>query len=231
MNAIQQNPRDVTVLISGRRSVRAFLDRPVRRRVIEDLLAVASRAPSGNNSQPWRIHVLTGSAKTRLSDAILTERASGAPEPVAEYEYYPRVWPEPYLGRRREIGWNLYHLLGIEKEDRPSARRWHDQNFVFFGAPVGLIFTQDRRLGLGSFIDLGMFLEAFAIAARTSELETCAQAAFAAYHATIRRQLGLAPEEMVICGLALGFEDKAAVPNRLRTTRVPVADFTTFHAE
>jgi nitroreductase len=135
------------------------------------------------------------------------------------------------LSRRRQIGWDLYHLLGIEKGDRAAARRWHDQNFTFFGAPVGMVLTIDRRLGLGALIDLGMFIEAVAIAARAFGLETCPQAAFGAYHRIIRDTLALPPEEMVICGLALGFEDRDAVPNRLRTSRVPVEGFVSFHAQ
>jgi nitroreductase len=221
----------VLAAIGGRRSIRAFLDRPVSPGLVEEILAAAARAPSGNNSQPWRVHVLTGPAKARLSEAILAKRAKGLPEPAFEYPYYPATWPEPYLSRRREVGWDLYHLLGIEKGDRAAAHRWHDQNFTFFGAPVGMILTTDRRLGLGALIDLGMFLEAVAIAARAFGLETCAQAAFGAYHDTIRDTLDLPSEAMVICGLALGFEDQDAVPNRLRTSRVPVESFASFHAD
>jgi nitroreductase len=135
------------------------------------------------------------------------------------------------LSRRRQIGWDLYHQLGIGKGDRAAARRWHDQNFTFFGAPVGMILTTDRRLGLGALIDLGMFLEAVAIAARAFGLETCAQAAFGAYHRTIRGKLALPPEEMVVCGLALGVEDRDAVPNRLRPSRVPPEIFASFYAD
>jgi nitroreductase len=224
-----QNQEMVLATISGRRSVRAFLDRPVSHRKVEEILAIASHAPSGSNNQPWRVHVLSGPAKARLSAAILAERASGAPEPALEYRYYPDHWPEPYLGRRREVGWALYGLLNIKKGDRTGARAWQDRNFTFFGAPVGMILTMDRRLGLGAVIDVGMFLEALVVAARGFGLATCVQAAFGAYHAVARRELALAPEEMVICGLSLGFEDKDALPNRLRTTRVGVEDFTTFH--
>ena len=226
-----QARQTVLATISGRRSVRAFLDRPVSRGKVEEILAIASRAPSGSNHQPWRVHVLSGPAKARLSAAILAERASGAPEPALEYRYYPNDWPQPYLGRRREVGWALYELLSIEKGDRSGARAWHDRNVTFFGAPVGMILTTDRRLGLGALIDVGMFLEALIIAARAFGLEACTQAAFGAYHAVARRELALTPEEMVICGLSLGFEDKDALPNRLRTTRVGVEGFTTFHVD
>ena len=215
--------------IAHRRSVRAFLERTVPQSVIEDLLKTAARAPSGNNSQPWTVHVLKGTAKARLTQAIMAERAGDTHEPAMEYQYYPECWPEPYLGRRREVGWALFKLLGIQKGDRTGSRAWHDRNFDFFGAPVGLIVTMDRRLGLGALIDIGMFLEALAIGARSFGLETCAQAAFGAYHEVVRSALSLAPEEMVICGMALGFEDQDAIPNALRTRRVVLSDFATFH--
>jgi nitroreductase len=221
----------VLATISGRRSVRAFTNRPVPTDAITAILAAAARSPSANNTQPWRVHVLTGAAKDRLSAAILDERASGKPEPAMEYGYHPAEWPEPYLSLRREVGWALYGLLRISKGDRATARRWHDQNFTFFGAPVGMVMTVDRRLGLGSLIDIGMFLEALNIAARSFGLEACAQAAFGVYHAIVRRELRLTVEEKVICGLSLGFEDKEALPNQLRTSRVPVEKFAKFHSE
>jgi nitroreductase len=226
-------PSTSTVLatISDRRSVRAFTKRPVPTEVITAILAAAARSPSGNNTQPWRVHIVTGAAKERLSAAILDERATGRPEPAMGYAYHPVEWPEPHRTLRREIGWALYGLLGIRKGDRAAARRWHDQNFTFFGAPVGMIMTVDRRLGLGSLIDIGMFLEALNIAARSFGLEACAQAAFGCYHSIVRRELSLAAEEQVICGLSLGFEDKEALPNQLRTSRLPVEEFARFHSE
>jgi nitroreductase len=215
--------------IAGRRSVRAFIDRDVPLEVIGSLIEAAARAPSGNNSQPWKLHVLTGASKSRLTDAIMATRTDDTPEPAMEYHYYPESWPEPYLGRRRQVGWALYNLLGIQKGDRAGSRAWHDRNFDFFGAPVGLIVTTDRRLGLGALIDVGMFLEGLAIGARSFGVETCPQAAFAAYHEVVRSLLALPTEDMVVCGMALGFEDRDAVQNALRTPRAALADFTTFH--
>ncbi len=215
--------------ITTRRSVRGYQDRPVPRHTMERILAAASRVPSGNNSQPWRVHVLSGAGRQRLTDAIMAERAAGGNDPQPEYDYYPQSWPEPYLSRRRANGWELYGLLGIKKGDRAKGRAWNDENYRFFGAPVGLILTQDRRLGLGLRIDLGMFMEGIAVAARGLGLDTRPQAAFAHYHAVIREVLGLAPEDMVVCGMSLGFADEGATPNRLRTEREPVAGFATFH--
>ena len=217
--------------VEGRSAVRGYLDRSVPRPLVERILAAAARAPSGNNSQPWRVHVLTGQARVRLGDVILAARQADPADPAPEYDYYPQEWPEPYSGRRRTNGWELYGLLGIQKGDRVKSRAWHDQNFRFFGAPVGLILTRDRRLGLGALIDLGMFMEGVAVAARGLGLDTCPQAAFAHYHAIIRSELRLAPEDMVICGMSLGYADMSVSANRLHTEREPVSGFATFHSE
>ena len=221
---------DVLDALESRFSVRGHLHRPVPCAAIETILTAAARAPSGNNSQPWRVHVLTGAAREGLGKAILAARKV-ADDPSPEYDYHPEAWPEPYRSRRRANGWELHGLLGIAKGGRARSRAWHGENFRFFGAPVGLILTRDRRLGLGALIDLGMFLDGIAVAARGLGLDTCPQAAFAHYHAVIRRELGLAPEEMVICGMSLGYADMAAAANHLRTEREPVSGFATFHTD
>ncbi len=218
----------VLAAISSRRSVRGFKDTPVPRATVETILTAAARAPSATNTQPWRVHVLTGTARAALVAAIMAERATGAAEPAPEYPYYSAEMPEPYLARRRAVGWQLYGLLGIAKGDRAGARGWHDQNFSFFGAPVGMIFTVDRRLGLGAFIDLGMFMQNIMVAARGFGLDTCPQAAFAGYHATIRRELALPAEDMVLCGMALGWANADAVANTLVSERVALGDFAVF---
>ena len=128
-------------------------------------------------------------------------------------------------------GWELYGLLGIQKGDRAKSRAWQDENFRFFGGPVGLILTRDRRLGLGALLDLGMFMQGVAVAARSFGLDTCPQAAFAHYHAIIRSELRLAPEDMVMCGMALGYTDMSAPANRLHTERELVSGFATFHSD
>ncbi|HLZ64581.1 MAG TPA: nitroreductase [Aliidongia sp.] len=228
MSELIKDQHPVLAAITGRRSVRAFLDKPVPREAVEEILAAASHAPSGNNTQPWRVHVLQGAAKDSLTAAIMAVRHAREQEPPAEYPYYPEAWFEPYLARRRAIGWQLYGLLGIGKGDRQAAQAWHDQNFRFFGAPVGLIFTVDRRLGLGAYLDVGMFMQNIMTAARGCGLDTCAQAAFAAYHDVIRHELQLPSEELVLCGMALGWADPDALVNRLSTDREPLETYASF---
>jgi nitroreductase len=214
----------VLAAIAGRRSVRGYLDRPVPRSTMETILTAAARAPSGNNTQPWHVHVLTGAAKTRLTAAILA--AGGNPMP--EYPYYPERWAEPYLTRRRTLGWNLYGLLGIARGDREAARAWHDRNYAFFGAPVGMVFTLDRDLGRGAWLDLGMFLQNVMTAARGLGLDSCPQAALAHPHEIVRRELSVPAQQIVVCGMALGWADPDAVPNRLVSQREPLAGWATF---
>lgn len=219
--------RAVEHAITSRRSIRAFLPKPVPRELVEHLLDVAARAPSGTNMQPWRAHVLTGAAKQRLSDALVAEHMAGLPE-EAEYSYYPAEFFEPYLARRRKVGWDLYGLLGIRRGETERMRRQHARNYAFFGAPVGIIFTMDRRLEIGSWLDYGMFLQNLMVAARGHGLDSCPQAAFARHHRTIRDILGLDPAEVVVCGFSLGFADPDAAENRLVTERAPAREFATF---
>jgi len=214
--------------IVSRRSVRAFLPTPVPDETVKDILRVASRAPSGTNMQPWKVYVVTGERKAALSHAILDSGIR--PEKIEwdEYRYYPDQFFEPYLTRRRTVGFALYSLLGIGRREVERMRAQHDRNFTFFDAPVGMIFTIDRRLNIGSWLDYGMFLENIMIAARARGLHTCPQAAFAPYHRQIRPLLGIPEEEMVVCGMALGHEDESKPENALRSERAPVEEFVTF---
>nr|WP_223216833.1 nitroreductase [Paraburkholderia phenoliruptrix] len=222
------NPVDAALLT--RRSVRAFLRTPVPRADIEAILEVASRAPSGTNTQPWKVYVLTGRALARLSEALLAAYDDPQRDELyrEEYAYYPRDWVSPYIDRRRKIGWDLYGLLGIGKGDKARMHEQHAQNYRFFGAPVGLLFTIDRVMERGSWLDYGMFLQAIMTAARGRGLDTCPQAAFTPFHQMIAAQLGLPPEEQLVCGMSLGFADESAPVNALRTEREPVERFTRF---
>jgi len=221
----------VDFAITSRRSLRAFLPTPVPRETIESILAVASRAPSGTNTQPWKVHVVTGEAKSRLSAAVLAahDDPAVARTHTEEWDYYPRQWASPYIERRRKVGWDLYGLLGIGKTDRAAMHAQHGRNFRFFDAPVGLVFTIDRVMRQGSYLDYGMFLQSVMVAARGRGLDTCPQAAFMQYHRIIAEQLTIPATEMVVCGMSLGYADPSKVENRLVTEREPVGAFATFH--
>jgi nitroreductase len=211
--------------IASRRSIRAFLPTPVPRADVERILDIAARAPSGTNMQPWRGYAMAGAPLRALCDALVAEAGAKV---EAEYRYYPEAFFEPYLSRRRKVGWDLYGLLGIAKGESEKMQRQHARNFTFFGAPVGLIFTIDRRLEIGSWLDTGMFLGNVMTVARGMGLDTCPQAAFAPHHRTIRAMLGIPENEVVVCGMALGHADPAAPENTLVTERAAAAEFCAF---
>lgn len=220
----------VDAAITSRRAVRAFLPTPVPRQTIEAILRVAARAPSGTNTQPWKVTVLTGRAKAALSARIRAAYDDPAERArhTEGYAYYPTEWVPPYIDRRRKIGWDLYGLLGIGKGDKARMHAQHGRNYAFFDAPVGMIFRIDRVMRQGSWLDYGMFLQNIMVAARARGLDTCPQAAFAPFHRLIAEQLGLPDTETVVCGMSLGHADPDAVENRLETERAPVESFATF---
>jgi nitroreductase len=219
----------VTDAITSRRSTRVFRRQAVERETIERLLALASRAPSGSNTQPWRVHVLSGAALRRMTDVLSAAFAADKPE-TADYHYYPQVWRDPYISRRRATGWGLYKLAGVARGDHEAGKRQRSLNYTFFGAPVGLIFTIDNDLEQGSWLDYGMFLQTLMIAARGFGLDTCPQAAIANYPDLVRDELALPATQIVVCGMALGYADTSATTNTLRTGREPVSTFARFYA-
>ena len=220
----------VDAAITTRRSLRAFLPTLVPRASIEEILAVAARSPSGTNTQPWKVYVLTGAAKTSLSRKI--QEAFNDPaereKHSEEYAYYPTEWKSPFIDRRRKVGWDLYGLLDIAKTDKARMHAQHARNYDFFDAPVGLMFTIDRVMRQGSWLDYGMFLQSIMVAARGRGLDTCPQAAFMQFHRIISEHIGAPDNEQVVCGMSLGFADPAAVENTLVTEREPVSAFTRF---
>ncbi|QTL03768.1 nitroreductase [Aquabacter sp. L1I39] len=220
-------PLSAEEAIRTRRSVRAFLPMPVPKETIVRILDLAARAPSGSNIQPWQVLVVTGDA-LRVLAAELNERALSGDKGAADYRYYPSTWREPYLGRRRKVGWALYGALGIARGEDEKMRQQHARNFLFFGAPVGLFFTIDRDMEQGSWLDYGMFLENIMLAARSFGLDTCPQAAFNVYGAFIAERLAIPKTRMLVCGMALGHADPHAPENGFLTEREPVADFTRF---
>jgi nitroreductase len=223
----------VIELLHARRSVRSYLDKPVPKEVIVDLLRAAARSPSGTNMQPWRVYVLTGEAKNTLSREVLAKRElephrEKPPKPFGEYDYNPEPLFEPFLTRRRTVGFGLYQILGVARGDRTASWIIAGRNFEFFGAPVGLIFTIDRSLQQGSWLDYGIFLQSLMLAANDVGLDTCAQAAWRHYHDIIRSLLALPNNEIVVCGMSLGYADMDAPANKLVTEREPVEGFASF---
>jgi nitroreductase len=222
----------VETAIETRFSARAFLPNAVPRETIERLLEVASRAPSGTNTQPWKVYVLQGASRDSLvqkvcaaHDAIYANPAL-ASEYHEAYDYYPDEWVSPYIDRRRENGWSLYGLLGIAKGEKDKMHAQHQRNFRFFDAPVGLMFTLDRVMGRGSLVDYGMFLQNLMVAARAHGLHTCPQAAWNGFASIILPHIGAGDKEMLVCGMSLGYLDESHKVNGFHTPREPVASFT-----
>jgi nitroreductase len=224
----------VDAAIHSRMSVRAFLPRAVPRETLEQLLAIASRAPSGTNTQPWKVYVLQGASRDSLVGKVCAahDAIRANPELAAqykeEYDYYPEKWVSPYIDRRRENGWGLYGLLGIGKGDKDKMHAQHQRNYRFFDAPVGLMFTLDRVMGRGSLVDYGMFMQNIMVAARGHGLHTCPQAAWNGFAKIILPHIGAGDDEMLVCGMAMGYADESALVNTFRTPRVGVQAFTTW---
>ncbi len=222
----------VDAAISSRMSTRAFTQQPVSRQTLTEILQLASCAPSGSNAQPWRVYVLQGESRVALSDKVcrVHDAIRANPELAAEYRdeygYYPSQWVSPFQERRRENGWGLYGLLGIGKADKEKMHDQHQRNFIFFDAPVGLMFTLDRVMGRGSLVDYGMFLQNLMVAARGRGLHTCAQAAWNGFAKIILPHIGAGENEMLVCGMALGYADDSEVVNTFRTPRVLTSEFT-----
>ena len=216
--------------ITSRHSIRAFLQTPIAREDIEHMLEVAARAPSGSNTQPWKAYVLTGDIKSRLSAEItkVYEDSEQFNALTEEYRYYPHQWETPYIERRRKVGLDLYKLLGLGRENKAGMHAQHGRNYLFFDAPVGMIFTMDRTMNTGSWLDFGCFLQSLMVAARARGIDTCPQAAFNRFHPVIRRVTGIPESEIVICGLAMGFADHTRIENSLISERSPVCEFTKF---
>ena len=221
---------DVFEAMATRRSIRGFLPDPVPRATVEAILAAASRAPSGSNIQPWKVRVTVGAEKRRLSAALRAAHDAGASVP-RDYHYYPRNWREPYLGRRRKVGWGLYALAGVARGDQAAGHAQRARNFDFFGAPVGLFFTLDRDLEQGSWLDTGMFIQNVMLAARGFGLDTCAQAAFCDHHDVVRAHLRIPDDQALVCGMSLGLADPDEPTNALATEREPVEAFVHFGPE
>ncbi len=228
------NLNPVDQAITTRMSARAFTSQPVSQELIQTILQVSSRAPSGTNTQPWRVYVLQGQAKDSLVSKVCAAHDAIRANPelakdyAETYDYYPEKWVSPYIDRRRENGWGLYGLLGIGKADKDKMHLQHQRNYRFFDAPVGLIFTLNKVMGRGSLVDYGMFMQNIMVSAKGHGLDTCPQAAWNGFHSIILPHIGASDQEMMVCGMALGYADTTEVVNTFHTPRVPVEQFTTW---
>jgi nitroreductase len=220
--------------ITTRMSARAFTAQPVPREVLTHLLELAARSPSGTNTQPWKVYVLQGQSRDSLVQKVCAahDEIRANPDKAADYreayDYYPEKWVSPFIDRRRENGWSLYGLLGIGKGDKDKMHAQHQRNYRFFDAPVGLMFTVDKVMGRGSLVDYGMFLQTLMVAARGHGLHTCPQAAWNAFAKIILPHMGAGDNEMLVCGMSLGYADESDIVNTFRTPRESVVSFTTW---
>lgn len=219
--------RNFNELMTDRRSVRAYLDRPVPRETVEQICRLARSAPSGANLQPGRFHVLTGAPLADLVAGLQGAIDAGSPQ-AREYSYFPEPMPPELKARQRAAGYALYQALGIERRDLDGRRRQFRRNYDFFGAPVGVVVTIDRSMGKGCFMDLGMSLMGFLLAAEARGLGATSIGALANYGPQAHRLLDLPGDELVVCGLALGWPDPDAPENRFRTSRAGLEEFTSF---
>jgi len=218
----------VSEAIASRKTVRAFTQAPVPRETVEEILALAARAPSGGNLQPWRVYVLLGEARDELVRRVALARKETPMGEAPEYLIYPPDLTEPYKTRRYRVGEAMYATMAIPREDKRARLNFFSGNWEFFGAPVGLIFTIDRIMQQGQWSDLGMFLQNIMLLAREHGLHSCPQEAWALWHSVIREYLDVPQNEMVFCGMAIGHADEGAAVNTLVSERAPLSAFATF---
>jgi nitroreductase len=231
---MSKNLNAVDAAITSRMSARAFTQQAVPRELLEQILEVSSRAPSGTNTQPWKVYVLQGASRDSLVEKACAahDAIRANPELAANYkesyDYYPEKWVSPFIDRRRENGWSLYGLLDIGKGDKDKMHAQHQRNFKFFDAPVGLMITINRVMGRGSLVDAGMLLQNIMVSARGHGLHTCPQAAWNGFANIIMPHIGAAEDELLVCGMSLGYADTTDKVNSFNTPRVPAAEFTTW---
>jgi nitroreductase len=218
----------VNNVMSGRKAVRSFLDKPVEKELVVDILDIARTAPSNSNTQPWRVYAVAGNAKQALSEALSEAHANRPDEYTACYKHFPDVLGERYLARQNMYATKYYSCLGIERSDLAARAAQTGQNFLFFGAPIGFIFTIENALERGSWLDYGMFLQNVMVAAKARGLDTCPQISFVKYHEILRKHLSIPSTETVVCAMSLGYADVTQQVNSLRLPREPVEAFTSF---
>lgn len=220
---------DVLQAIQERRSIRAFKPDPVPKETIDKILEISQRSPSGTNTQPWHVHVCTGSVKQAITDDVMAMAMGGQGKSYEAHDYYPATWKDVHRDRRRGVGWSLYGLLGIEKGDREASARQGLRNFKFFDAPVGLFVTTDSYLARGNWADVGMYIQTIMLAAKGFGLETCPQAAWIPYQEPIFKHLGIPEDQELVTGMALGYADPDAIENTLVSDREEVTNVARYH--
>ncbi len=214
--------------IKSRKSIRAFQNKTVSRKTIEEILELSQRAPSGTNTQPWYVYICTGPVCDAISSDVLQMVKEGKGESYEHYDYYPEKWNEIHRDRRRGIGWALYGLLGIKKGDREASAKQGARNFTFFDAPVGLFFTTDSYLGKGSWADVGLYMQTVMLAARAFGLHTCPQAAWIPYQEPVMRHLNIPDSQSLVSGMSLGYADDSAIENTLVSEREQLSNVVKF---
>lgn len=225
----------VDQVINSRHSVRAFKTTPIETQTIKDILTVSSRAPSGNNIQPWKVYVVTGQKREALIEKVCTAQTEIFANPQKSdlyqesFKYYPIKWTSPFIERRRENGWGLYGLLGIQKGEQDKMQQQLLRNYQLFDAPVGLFFTANTILETGSKMDIAMMIQNVMIAAKARGIDSCPQAAWNPFHQVVAEVLDIPDDEELVCAVALGYADQTQVVNQLHTPRVPAEEFAIFY--
>jgi len=214
----------VTEAVLQRSSIRAFLQSPVSNDLLRDLLEKSSRAASGGNLQPWKIFVLNNES---LSDFLLFQEKWDQPE-VPAYAIYPPKLKEPYRTSRYELGEQMYKLLGIGRDDKDARIAQVMKNFEFFGAPCAFFCFVDRQMGPPQWSDLGMFLQTFMLLAKEAGLDTCAQEAWSMKQDSVAQFVKSGDDDMLFCGMCIGYRDNEAPVNSLRSERRPLDEWAKF---
>lgn len=231
------NPEQVQLVdnaIRSRHSVRAFLPTSIDSQTIKDILEVSCRAPSGTNTQPWKVYVVTGKKRDEMINQVCEAQLAiyANPEKAAEYQetfpYYPEKWISPFIDRRRENGWGLYGLLNIQKGEKEKMAAQQLRNYKLFDAPVGLYFTVNKAMGIGSKMDISMMIQNVMVAAKARGLDTCPQAAWNHFHPIVLDVLGASEDEELVCTIALGYADPDDIVNTFITPRESVENFAVF---
>lgn len=218
----------VSEALDSRFTCRAFKDTPVPRETIVQLLETAKRAPSGGNLQPWHVYVVGGDELKKFKKIIADKLPDNPFGEGTEYDIYPKSLKEPYKSRRYKVGEDMYASINVTREDKAGRLVQFAKNFQFFDAPVAMFFSIDRTMQEGQWSDLGMFIQSIMLLAREHGLDTCAQEAWAIWYKTVGEFVGIPDEQMLFCGLGIGYRDEDEPINTLRTERAPLEEFVSF---